>query len=210
MDKANFLMVENDTLLRQGFVNLLKREYFVRNVYEAANAVEFEAQLNSHAIDIILLDIHLGGVSGVELLLKLRKMPVQPKVIVVTGLEGIELVINLLKAGVDAIVSKLDGYAEVVRAVKVVMKGETYFPDHVVQVIRNNASRWESVPPVTLTDREKEFLRALSQGLTTKEIAVNLKMAESTAETYRLRLQKKLGVHNTAALLAYAYSNGMK
>jgi DNA-binding NarL/FixJ family response regulator len=209
MDKANFLMVENDTLLRQGFVNLLKREYFVRNVYEAGNAVEFEAQLNSHTIDIILLDIHLGEVSGVELLLKLRKMPVQPKVIVVTGLEGIELVINLLKAGVDAIASKLDGYAEVVKAVKVVMKGGTYFPDHVIEVIRNNANRWDNVPPVTLTYREKEFLKALSQGLTTKEISVYLKMAESTAETYRLRLQKKLGVHNTAALLAYAYSNGI-
>ena len=209
MDKANFLMVENDTLLRQGFVNLLKREYFVRNVYEAANATEFETQINAHTIDIVLLDVHLGDVSGVEILMKLRKRPIQPKVIVVTGLEGVELMINLLKAGVEAIVSKLDGYTEVLKAIKEVMKGGTYFPDRVLQVIRNNASRWDSVPPVTLTESEKELLKALSRGLTTKEVAVHLKMAEATAETYRLRLQKKLGVHNTAALLAYTYTNGI-
>lgn len=209
MDKANFLMVENDTLLRQGFVNLLKREYFVRNVYEAANATEFETQINAHTIDIVLLDVHLGDVSGVEILMKLRKKPIQPKVIVVTGLEGVELVINLLKAGVEAIVSKLDGYTEVLKAIKEVLKGGTHFPERVILAIKNNAHRWESIPPVILTAREKELLKMLAKGLTTKEIATYLKMTEATIETYRIRLVKKIKASNTASLIAYAYVNGI-
>lgn len=202
-------MVENDTLLRQGFVNLLRREYFVRHIYEAANAVEFETQIKTNTVDIVLLDVHLGEVSGVELLLKLRKQPMPPKVIVVTGLEGVELIINLLKTGVDAIVSKLDGYAEVLKAIKEVLKGGTHFPERVILAIKNNAHRWESVPPVILTTREKELLKMLAKGLTTKEIAAYLKMTEATIETYRIRLVKKVKASNTASLIAYAYVNGI-
>lgn len=209
MDKANFLLVENDALLRQGFTGLLSREYFVRNIYEASNAQEFESQMTAHTIDVVLLDIHLGAVSGMELLMDLRKKPIQPKVIVITGLEGSELVINLLKAGVDAITSKLDGYPEIRKAIQQVLSGGTYFPPRVMEVIRNNAQRLGNIPPVTLTKREKELLLALAKGLTTKEIAVQFKMTVVTTETYRVRLIKKAGVPNTAALIAYAYNNGI-
>jgi DNA-binding NarL/FixJ family response regulator len=209
MDKVNFLIVDDEALLREGLKSLLQHEYFVKNIYEASSKDEVLQQLAQHQVEIILLDIHLGKVSGLELLGVLKKMPSSPKVIVVTGLEGIELIINLLKEGVSSITFKLDGYAEILKGIKSVLEGGTYFPERITQIIRKNSHRWDQIPPVILTDREKDLLSALARGLTTKEVAEELKMSEGTAETYRLRLIKKTGAHNTAGLLAFAFNNGI-
>jgi two-component system response regulator DegU len=78
-----------------------------------------------------------------------------------------------------------------------------------LNVIQANAHRWDQVPPVVLNFLEKELLKAIASGLTTKEIASQLKMSDATAETYRIRLIRKVGVQNTAGLMAYAYRNGI-
>ena len=101
------------------------------------------------------------------------------------------------------------GYSEILKAIRSVLDGGTYFPERITQIIRKNAHRWDTIPSVVLTDRERELLSSIAQGLTTKEIASLLKMSEATAETYRVRLMKKVGVNNTAALLAYAFNNGV-
>lgn len=209
MEKANFLIVDDEALLREGLKSLLQREYFVKNIYEAASKDEAMRKISEHPLDVILLDIHMGKSGGLEIIAALKQMPAPPKIIVVTGLEGIELIVNLLKEGVSSITFKLDGYAEILKAIKSVLQGGTYFPERITQIIRKNSHRWDQIPPVALTDREKDLLSALARGLTTKEVAVELKMAEGTAETYRLRLIKKTGVHNTAGLLAFAFNNGI-
>lgn len=209
MDKANFLIVDDEALLREGFRALLQHEYFVNNIYEAVSNEQAVSQISHHKIDIVLLDIRLGKESGLQLMEILKKSISPPKVIVVTGLEGVELIVNLLKSGVSSITFKLDGYGEVVKAIKSTLSGGTYFPERITQIIRKNAHRWDQIPTVLLTDHEKELLSAIDQGLTTKEISTLLKMSETTTETYRTRLMKKVGVHNTAALLAYAYHNGI-
>jgi DNA-binding CsgD family transcriptional regulator len=76
-------------------------------------------------------------------------------------------------------------------------------------LIQANVSRWDNIPSVSLNVQEIEILKAIAGGSVTKEIAIELKMAETTAETYRNRLMKKVGVPNSAALLAYAYRNGI-
>lgn len=209
MDKANFLIVDDEALLREGFKALLQREFFVKSIYEASSKEQVEVQLKAHTIDIVLLDIHLGKDNGSELLVSIKEMPSPPRVIVVTGLEGVELIVSLLKSGVSSITFKLDGYGEILKAIKSVLSGGTYFPERITQVIRKNAHRWDQIPPVMLTDREKELLSSIAQGFTTKEIASLLKMSEATAETYRIRLMKKVGVQNTAALMAFAFNNGI-
>lgn len=126
-----------------------------------------------------------------------------------TGLEGTELLMNLLKAGVHGIVYKLDGYKEILKTIQAVMDKGSYFSQKVLNVIQANAHRWDQVPPVVLNFLEKELLKAIASGLTTKEIASQLKMSDATAETYRIRLIRKVGVQNTAGLMAYAYRNGI-
>lgn len=209
MQKINILLVDDETLIRQGVRALLEKEEFVREIFEAGNARQFHEQIASHQIDIILLDMKLPGVKGLDLLRDLTGRENHPKVIALTGMEGVELLINLLKAGVNGIVYKLDGYSEIVKTIKEVLNTGYYFQDKITAIIQANAHRWEHIPPVSLSFQEDELLRIIASGLTTKEIATQLKMTEATTETYRTRLIRKIGVHNTAALLAYAYRNGI-
>lgn len=209
MDRLNILLVDDEALIRQGLRSLLEKEPFIAKIYEASDADEFNAHISKHKIDIILLDIRLRNTTGIELLKSLKSKNQQPKTIAVTGMEGVELIINLLKAGVDGIVYKLDGYEEIRKTIKSIMASGNYFPQNILRIIQTNAKRWDNIPSVTLSVQELEILKAIARGSITKEIALQLKMSEATAETYRIRLVKKVGVSNTAGLLAYAYRNGI-
>ena len=104
---------------------------------------------------------------------------------------------------------KLDGYEEIRKTIRSILDSGNYFPDNVLKVIQSNAKAWDNIPSVLLNHQELNILKAIARGSITKEIANELNMAQGTAETYRLRLIKKVGVSNTAALLAYAYRNGI-
>lgn len=209
MKKVNILLTDDEALLREGLHALLKREDFVNTIYEASNAVEFKEIVANHRIDLMLMDVRLQGMSGLELIMGLKATEHHAKVIALTGLDGVELVVSLLKAGVNGIVHKLDGYSGILSSIQGVLKEGSYFPEKVLKIIQTNSHRWDNVPPVLLSFQEKELLKSIADGLTTKETAVRLKMSEATAETYRVRLIKKVGVPNTAALLAYAFRNGL-
>jgi DNA-binding NarL/FixJ family response regulator len=208
MQKFSFLIVDDETVLRDGLRALLERENFVKNVYEAFDRPSFESCIAKN-VDFVLLDFRLVTTNGLELLGILKRKEKAPKVIILTGLEGSELIMNLLQAGVNGIVYKPDGYKELVTTIHKAMDVGSYFSERILSVIKSNAHRWDTVPPVVLTFSEQELLKAIANGHTTKEIAPALKMTESTAETYRIRLMRKVGVHNTAALIAYAFRNGI-
>ena len=209
MNKINILLVEDEVLVREGLHSLLKKEDFVREVYQAGTHQEFFEKMAVHSIDLILLDLRLQESSGLDILAEMKKKRTQPKVIAVTGLEGVEVIIHLLKSGVNGIVFKLDGYSEILAAIRSVITSGSYFTEKILKVIQVNAARWDTAPPVTLTFHEQELLKSIAAGMTTKEISKQLKMSEATTETYRIRLNRKLGVSNTAALLAFAYRNGL-
>ena len=208
MRKMNFLLVEDEALLREGLRALLEKESFAGKIYEASNADEFKSQIRK-SIDFVLMDFRLVDTNGLELLAVLKKENIQAKVIMLTGLEGPELLMNLLKAGVDGIVYKLDGYGEIITTINEVAAKGSYFSPKILRIIPEIAHRWDHMPPVILTTSEREMLKAIASGLTTKEFASLLKLSDSTAETYRIRLIKKVGVLNTAGMIAYAYRNGI-
>lgn len=136
MNKINILIIDDEALLREGLTALLKKEDFVRDVHEASCLRECYEKMAVHRIDLILLDIRLQGASGLEVLTGLKKKRIPPKMIAVTGLEGAEVVIALLKKGIDGIVHKLDGYKEIVAAIKSVMGPHgTYFQEKTIKII---------------------------------------------------------------------------
>lgn len=209
MRKINILIVDDEALIREGMRALLAREKFCGEIFEASDADQFFECMENEKIDLVLLDIFLRKSTGVELLQYMNGLDPRPKVVAVTGREGAALIVNLLKLGVDGIVYKLDGYNEIRKTIESIVDGGSYFPTTVLHIIRSNAALWEKTPAVVLGSRDRDILRALARGAITKEIAWELKMTEATAETYRLRLIRKVGVSNTAALLAYAFRNGI-
>jgi DNA-binding NarL/FixJ family response regulator len=207
--KINVLIVDDEVLLRQGLRSMLEKEEFIDEIFEAEDEATFTNLLISQKIDVVLLDVRLRKTNGIELLQKTKSIKSKPFVIALTGLDGIEVILNLLKSDVHGIIYKLDGYNEVLKAIKCVQSTGSYFPENILNIIRSNANRWEHVPPVLFSFQERELLKAIAGGSTTKQIAAELKMTPSTTETYRTRLMKKVGVPNTAALLAYAFRNGL-
>jgi len=207
--KINVLLVDDDALLRDGLRSLLEKESFIKNVFEASDKETALSVLTNKSIDLVLLDIRLQYSSGLDILQVIKSKKNCPKVIVVTGLEGQELIVTLLKHGVDSILSKLDGYKQILSTIVLTLELGHHFTERILKTIKDFSSDWDKVPSVILNYHEKELLTAIRDGLTTKEIARLLKMRESTIETYRIRLLKKVGVVNTAALLAFAYRNGL-
>ena len=209
MEKLNILIVDDEALVREGLRALLEKEDFVKQVFEAGKKEEFFSALTSQSFDLVLLDFRITGTTGLDLFQAIKEKKPTSKVIMLTGFEGEALIVNMLKSGVNSILYKLDGYREVLRAVKAVMDTGTYFPEKILKVIRQHANHLSDVAPVQLNFHEKELLKAIAGGYTTKQIASILKMPEATTETYRIRLIKKMHVANTAGLLAYAYRNGI-
>jgi DNA-binding NarL/FixJ family response regulator len=205
--KTTILLVEDEALIREGVRSLLEKEPFGPRILEASSKKEVLC-LPLNEVDVILLDFRLRDCNALDLIPRIKEQS-RAKIVVVTGLEGSELMANLIYAGVHSVVHKLDGYIEIKTAIERVLKNDVYFPSDVVKVIHRHADGWPKIPPVALSFAEKELIIAISTGLTTKQIAVQLKMTEATTETYRLRLIKKLGVPNTAAMMAYAFRNGI-
>jgi DNA-binding NarL/FixJ family response regulator len=209
VNKINLLLVDDETLFRQGLRAMLCKEEFIKGIYEAGNASEFKEQLATHRIDVILLGVRLRDTNGLELMEVIKKSSHQPKVIAITAFDGVAMIINLLKSGINGIVCKLNGIDEILKAIKTVMRSERYFPESILKIVQSNTHRLDEIPSLLLSFQEKALLKSLASGATTKEIALQLKMTFTTAETYRVRLMKKAGVSNTAGLLAFAFRNGI-
>lgn len=209
MKKINVLAVDDHASVRQAFCTMLHQEPFVEAAYEAYDEDSFKEVLNNHRVDVILLDMRLKGTTGLELLKELKNFTVRPYVIGITGLDGHEVIINLLRAGVNGVVHKLEGFDEIINAIKSVLSTGSYFTKYVRDIVRNNTRHWDDIPSVVLSYKERDFLKALASGLTTHEIAPLFKMTEGSAEKFRLELIRKIGVPNSAALLAFAFRNGI-
>jgi DNA-binding NarL/FixJ family response regulator len=208
LKKMNFLLVDDHPVVRDGIRKFLVEESFVKSVYEAGNKREFMEQITRN-IDVVLLDFKLPDTNGLELLREVKACSDEIKVIAITTYNGVPLILNLLKNGVHGIISKEERYTVIRKIILNVLDDGSYFSVDIVEIIRANAHRWHRLPPVTLTTMDLDILKAIAEGLPTKKIAEKLGQLEVTVATYRIRLMKKLDVPNTAALLAYAYSNGI-
>src|SRR4051812_12620133 len=186
--KINVLIVDDEALIREGLRSMLEKETFIGEVIEAFDADGFNQKMANHTVHIVLMDIRLRKSTGLELIKNLKTTEHHAKIIAVTGMDGIELILNLLKLGVHGIVYKLDGYEEIIKSIRSVNQAGNYFPENILKIIQSNAYRWEELPPVMLSFAEKELLRAIAEGDTTKKIALKLKMSPATVETYRIRL----------------------
>lgn len=209
MKKLRLLLADDEKLVRQGTASLLEKNGITSVIYEAGNGHEAIHLLQQHTVDGVLLDIRMPGKTGIEVLREIKKSFPKTFVIAVTGFEGTELILNLLQEGVHGFVQKINGVEEVLKALHVVATGGRYFSGVVMQVIHAHADQWETVPPVNFKDQELKLLKAIAEGLTTKEIADRYCLSIRTAETNRQRLLRKTQSLNTAGLIAYAYRNGI-
>lgn len=199
------LIVEDQELVRQGLSLVLKQHFPDVRVHQAGNGEDAFKILQSHKIDIVLLDIGLPGMSGVEIAEKLLEQYPNVKVLIVTQYNGEAMIKNLLKAGVHSFFFKNNAAHEIKEAVTAVLSGQHYLPDFLKHALIPSTH----IPAVAFSRREAQILLLLKMGRSSKEISERLQLTEYTINSYREDMLKKTKTGNVAQLISYAYENGI-
>ena len=207
------LLVDDHRILREGLCSLLSREPEFLVVGQIGDGDSTLKTVRREPPDLIVLDVHLPDMSGIEVARRILAVFPEVKVIMLTSDHSHESVHEALLAGVSGYVLKENASEELVRALRAVVAGQLYLCPEVSTEIIASYRRGQlpniSPPGPQLSAREREVLKRLADGLRTKEIAERLGVSAKTVETYRHRLMEKLQLTSVAELTRYAIREGI-
>lgn len=195
----NILLVDDHPLVRDGVRARLEAAPGLRVVAEAGNAAEALAMVEMHAPDIALMDVGLPGTSGVELARQCHERFPALRIVMLTMHDQPQVVVEAFRVGARGYVLKDSPAQEIVAAIETVMAGRRYYSAGVADALAHGAA-----PEPMLTQREKEVLAFIAEGLSSKEIAQRLDLSVRTVETHRLNIKRKLELDGAAALARFA------
>ena len=191
------ILIDDHPLMRQGMRQILSLEDNIEVVGEASNGTEGVALALATEPDLIILDLNMKGISGLDTLRALRAKGVDSRIVVLTVSDAQSDIFALMDAGVDGYLLKDSDTAELVENIQRAIKGETVLSENVRQHILNRQP--ESDPLDTLTDRERDVLQWIATGMSNKQIAAQLFISEETVKVHIRNLLRKLNVHSRVA-----------
>ena len=205
------LVADDHPVVRKGLQSCLARQGHLRIVGEAANGDEALRKTLELSPDVVLMDISMPVMNGLEVTEKLRKEAPKVKVLVLSVHRNKEAIFRVIQAGAHGYVSKEAPPEELVRAIESVHEGESYFPEDMARAVLNEfvSSGGKKEPFSQLTIRERQVLVLIAQGRSNKEIADDLKIGVRTIETHRERVMRRLNIHSVAGLTKYAIANDL-
>ena len=211
--KIRILLVDDHPIVREGIKSALSKRKNISIVGEAATGEEAMVKARKLSPDVILMDINMPGMSGLETTRRLRKSVPDSKILALTMHENREYVLEMTQLGARGYVFKDSSPSELLRAIEAVHSGEFFFSPRASQQLLKSflkgEPRTDSQASVDLSKREKDVLQLITEGFKTKEIARLLGVTDRTVETYRHRLMTKLSVHSVAALIKQAVTKGI-
>jgi DNA-binding NarL/FixJ family response regulator len=207
------LLADDHSIVRRGLRSLLEDAEF-DVVGEAADGLEAVRLCESLAPDVVILDIAMPKLNGIEVAARAEKLPRPPGVIILSMHADESYIIRALAAGARGYLLKSATDEDLVPAVRAVAAGKPYFSSAVAAVLVEDYVRRLRTRGLTdsfdlLTDRERQILQLLAEGRSNKEVAVLLDVGLSTIETHRANLMQKLNLHNTAEIVLYAVRKGI-
>ena len=206
MASLRVLLVDDHALVRAGMKSLLRDIEGVEVVGEASDGAEALAIAGRERPDAVLLDIAMKGMSGLETAARFRELHPGVKVLILSMHASEEYVLQALRAGVVAYLIKDSATAELELALRSVMRGETYLSPAISrQVVEGYVQRvGVGAGDDPLTPRQREVLKRVAEGRSTKEIAFYLGLSVKTVETHRAQIMERLGIRDVAGLVRYA------
>jgi two-component system, NarL family, nitrate/nitrite response regulator NarL len=206
--RIRLLIVDDHPVVRKGIRMCLARCPEVEVVGEAADGREAIEQARALQPDIALLDIDMPQMSGLAVAEWMQQELPQVKVLILSMHSNTEYVLRIIQSGARGFVLKEAPAEELVRAIEIVNAGEAYFSPDVARVALNKfvQNHREPTDGARLTQREREVLVHIAEGLSNKEIACALDVGLRTVETHRERVMRKLDIHSVAGLTRYAIS----
>ncbi|MCP3929248.1 MAG: response regulator transcription factor [Bacteroidetes bacterium] len=211
MNKIKIIIADDHQLVIDGIKSLLSDVEEMDIVGEALNGNELLDLLKNQSSDIVILDINMPGMDGLKAMQNINSLYVDTKILVLTTYDDTRLIREILKLGAKGYVLKSTGKEELLKAIKALASGGTFFSKEVSEKILKAMMKDNSVEvpqqsllPISLTKREKEILKLIAMEYTGKEIAAELHISINTVETHRRNLLRKLKAKNTAGLVRYA------
>ena len=206
------LLADNHTLVRAGLRALLQNIEGIQVIAEAGDGREALHLVAEHQPDVVLMDIAMPEMNGLEAAAHVVKEFPQVRVIILSMHANEEYVLQALRIGAMGYLLKDAGISELELAIKAICQGETYLSPAVSKhVVANYLQRVsdESSSSTQLTSRQREILQLIAEGRSTKEIAELLFISVKTVETHRMQLMKRLDIHDVAGLVRYAIRMGL-
>ncbi|MDP2719047.1 MAG: response regulator transcription factor [Dehalococcoidia bacterium] len=213
MDKIKVLLCDDHTLIRKGIAALLQEQPDMNVVGEAAHGEEAVVRVNELVPDIVILDIGLPGISGLEVTRQLQKSSPGVKVILLTIHDREDYLFRGLQAGAYGYVLKGADVNDLLTAIRAVHRGEVFiYPSMTTKLVHDYLKRAQNGDETDsysiLSGREKEVILLIAEGKTSRQIADQLGLSPHTIRTHRDRLMEKLNLHSKAELIRYALRNG--
>ena len=207
--RIRIVLADDHRLIRDGIRRLLADAPDLEVVGEASNGAEAVEQAAETKPDVVLMDIGMPGFSSFEATRQIRKNRPETKVVFLTMYDDEDYLLEGMEVGGNAYVLKDGPSSELVKAIRDVHRGGSYLSARMLsQLVDDFRTRIRSnhrTPRfATLTAREKEVLKLLAEGNSTKEIATDLNLSVKTVEAHKFNLMRKLDIHNKAQLVQYA------
>jgi two-component system response regulator NreC len=207
------LLADDHGIVRRGLRGLLESEGLTV-IAEASDGLEATRLCEEHRPDVLILDIAMPKLSGIEVAARSQKMDRPPGVIILSVHGDESYIMRALAAGARAYLLKSEADEDLIPAVRAVTTGKPFFSPAVAAVLVEDYVRRLQQRGLTdsyhlLTDREKEVLQLLAEGRSNKEVATLLDLGLSTVESHRANLMEKLNLHNTAEIVLYAVRKGL-
>ena len=216
MHQITVLIADDHALFREGLVMLLSQQGDIQVVGEAGNATEVLNLAEALQPDILLLDIRMPDVSGLDVLPKIRAICPRTKVMILSGYSDVEVVVEALQKGAKGYLSKEITHKELTKAIRATYNGEIWAGRKLLtQVLESLFEKISDlqVPQAemrdNLTDREQEVVKWVVQGRTNKEIGAELGISEKTVKTHLSNIFSKLKVGRRLQLLLYRITDHM-
>ncbi len=214
MGKIRVMICDDHTILREGIRLLLNSQPDIEVVAEAVDGREAVEKARTVKPDVILMDIAMPFLNGLEATKQIRRDNPSARVLVLTMYESDEYVAQMLEAGAAGYVLKKVAGSELVYALRAVYQGEAFlYPSITKRLVEDYLRRVESGQERDtfdgLTDREREVLQLIAEGHTNKEIADMLNLSVRTVQNHRAHIMEKLGMHDRGELIKYAIQKGI-
>lgn len=205
------VLVDDHKIVRDGIKALILDDSSISIIGEASSGEACIELLQNVSPDVILMDINLPDITGIELTKSLNKSHSDLNIIMLSMHMGSEFITNSIEAGAKGYLPKTTSQEELILAIKTVAEGKEYYNDEISEVLLKNyisktksAQKEKEEPSVQLTKREQEILVLFARGLSNKEIAGELFISVRTVESHKNNIMQKLDIKSTVELVKYA------
>ena len=207
MPRPTILLADDHAIVTEGLASLLRSEFsLVGTVDDGARLLEAARQLRP---DVIVTDVAMPGMSGLEALRRLKAEAIAAKVIFLTMHADAQLAAEALRAGASGFVVKHAAGKELIAAIHTVLRGERYLPPRLASDVLTTLAGGGTSDAGPLTPRQREVVSLIAEGRTMKEVAAALRLSPRTVETHKYQVMQALRLQTTAELIRYVIEHGL-